>query len=95
MMLFAAPLVLGLIYIAVGRWQVTRLFGDSENLRLLRDATRVEAYCLAANWEEPSARADGAARIPSCFPAGADSARPGRGVGGALDVALKLSVQHR
>jgi hypothetical protein len=46
-MLFAAPLVLGLIYIAVGRWQVTRLFGGGENLRLLRDATRVEAYRLA------------------------------------------------
>ena len=46
-MLLAAPLVLGLIYIAVGRWQVTRLFGGCENLRVLRDATSVEAYRLA------------------------------------------------
>lgn len=46
-MLFAAPLALGLIYIAVGRWQVTRLFGGSDNLRTLRDATSVEAYRLA------------------------------------------------
>jgi hypothetical protein len=46
-MLFVAPLVLGLIYIAVGRWQVARLFGGGENLRTLRDATSVEAYRLA------------------------------------------------